>query len=422
MMLMRNAAKGRMAGPAAGGGGSGLLLTLNPALASNPAYEYWNSATDGGNYLGAFVTSDGQVHGDTQGASVSLQVIGEGSQAGRLFMTGYGGTAIAEIAIPALVTGTNPAALNIATMTQNYRNATSVQAWDQGPPIYQAGGFDIPRINGISTFNGQVIIGACGVYDNNNIPENMQVYRDATAIASSAQSPMFRITGGRHHAGWLVDIPAEFQDEFGGTHLYGFGGGLSIASSQGLGVCMGVVDAQDILDATSASEVVTGTLVTDFSEATPMSDYFGALEWNPLTRAVCFFFVPNTRTIMAVGSNWAGETPLIYHETNDQGYFYPGHGPQDGYDYQNEYFLFDIDDVLAAKAGSIALNAVRPYEQGALPLYPFCAPYLGLNLIGGGWFDNSTKRLYFTIQAGRQIDEFTPVPTIGVLDFSGVGA
>lgn len=417
--LMRGAGA---AAPAGGGGSSGLLLTLNSALSGNPAYEYWDSSTAGGNYLGAFITNDGMPHGDTSGVYVNLQAIGGGSQAGRLFMTGYGGTAIAEIAIPALVTGTNPAALNIATMTQDYKTAASVKAWNIAEPYYQSGGFDNPKINGITTFNGQVIVGACGWYDNNNIPENMQVYRDATAISSSAQSPMFRLTGGRHHAGWLVDIPAELQAEFGGTHLYGLGGGLSIASSQGLGVCMGVVDAQDILDATSASEVVTGALATDFSEASPMSDYFGALEWNPLTRAVCFFFVPNTRTIMAVGSNWAGETPMIYHDYNDQGYFYPGHGPQDGYDYENQYFLFDIDDVLAAKAGSIALNAVRPYEQGALPLYPFNDTYLGLNLIGGGWFDNSTKRLYFTIQAGRQIDEYTPVPTIGVLDFSGVGA
>lgn len=421
MMLMFGASRGRAAGPAAGGGGSGLLLTLDAGNIGNPAYEYWNSATDGGNYLGAFVTNDGQTHGDTGGAYVNRQVIGGGSQAGRLFMTGYGGIAIAEIQIPALVTGTNPAALNIATMTQNYRTATSVQAWNIAVPYEQAGGFDRPRINGIYTFNGQVIVGACGVYDNNNIPENMQVYRDATAIASSAQSPMFRLTGGRHHAGWLVDIPAEFQAKFGGTHLYGFGGGLSIASSQGLGVCMGVVDAQDILDATSASEVVTGVLATDFDLTNPMSDSFGDLAWNQITSAAAFFFVPNTRTIMAIGTNWNGETPLIYHDYNDQGYFYPGHGPQDGYDYRNEYFLFDIDDLLASLASGVKYN-VRPYEQGALPLYPFCDPYLGLDMIGGGWFDSSTKRLYFTIQSGRQIDAYTPVPTIGVLDFSGVGA
>ena len=417
--LMRGAGA---AAPAESGGSSGLLLTLNSALSGNPAYEYWDSSTAGGNYLGAFISNDGQTAGDTQGSYVTRQVIGGGSQAGRLFMTGYGGTAIAEIQIPTLVTGTNAALLNQATMTQNYKNATSVKAWDVAAPYNQSGGFDNPRINGITTFNGQVIIGACGWYDNNNIPENMQVYRDATAISSSAQSPMFCLTGGRHHAGWLIDIPAALQAEFGGTHLYGFGGGLSIASSQGLGVCMGVVDAQDILDATSASQAVTGTLATDFSLANPMTTTYGDINWNQLTYACCFFFVPNTRTIMAVGVNWNGETPLIYHDYNDQGYYYPGHGPQDGNDYENHYFLFDIDDILAAKAGSIALNAVRPYERGALPLYPFCDPYIETNLIGGGWFDATTKRLYYTLQRGVYLDAYTPVPIIGALDFSGVGA
>lgn len=176
-------------------------------------------------YRGSFIPSDGTPQGDSVCAYTEFLRISEGSNGSRMAMTGYFANAVAEIAIPDPVPGTDIFALPVATMTQVYKYFL--------PPDPIAENF---RINGLSPLAGQLILGSTNWYAGANEPRNYGVYSDITALSSSTHKGMHRVTGARHNAGWLTAIPVEFQAALGATHLQGYGGGVSIQSFAPAGI------------------------------------------------------------------------------------------------------------------------------------------------------------------------------------------
>ena len=133
------------------------LLSLDSNNDGAQGYSYFDISSA---YAGAFIPNTGAVIGDIQGAFYDdYGAIGMSETAGRMFVTGQqqgsnpSGAAIAEIEIPALVTGTNVFNLNVANTVQPYSMAHSLDA------------LDFPRLMGIYAVDGQVICGGTNYYD-----------------------------------------------------------------------------------------------------------------------------------------------------------------------------------------------------------------------------------------------------------------
>lgn len=371
-------------------------------------------------YLGSFIPSDGSTAGDSFMAYTEIQALFQGSQAGRLMMTGIYADAICEVQIPTLVVGTNINALNVATMTQQFKYATPMRTQ-----------FYDPRILGGYVHEGQVIIGGVSWYDNSGLPQNYMVYRNAANLASSAQAGMFRVTGGRHNAGWTVPIPTEFQSAFGATHLQGHGGNVSILFTTTAGISIYAVNADDIIAATTQNQIVSATPLVDYDVGNPMGgEWNSSPMWNALSVCGGFFFVPGTRTLMAVGQNWLSKdydprpqnqilykSPGVVDENGDD--FYGGYFSYYVNNYTNFYWLFNIDDLIAVKNGQKGTQEVLPYEWGTLPLYPFFSTLYGGSLFGGATYDTANNILYVSSQRGAT-DRFGSVPTIAAFQLNNI--
>lgn len=78
-------------------------------------------------------------------------------------------------------------------------------------------------------------------------------------------------------------------------------------------------------------------------------------------------------------------------------------------DNHHYYWLWDVNDLLKAKAGELAPHEVRPYEYGI-----FRTPFEGsTHDLGGGAFDPATGRIYLTAQkADRQQGEYANPPVV----------
>lgn len=381
-------------------------------------------------YLGAFIPNDGGLYGDIGGAFYDdYGAIAVSETAGRMYVTGQmqgdgpAGSAIAEIVIPALVTGTDINALNVATVVQNFKFATSLNA------------LEYTRLMGITPHSGQVICGGTNFYTGENLATNYMVYRNGANLAAGAQAGMFHVTGARHNCGWLTPIPSEFQSMFGGkTHISGNGGNLSIVSAAPAGISMWAVNAADIIAATSAGQSVSATVIADYTIDDLGNGMGGSMDtadmWNQLSICGTFFFVPGTRTLMAVGSNFLGQNydsrpqnVILYKGpgiVDAEGYGdYGGHFAYYPYNYGPYFWLYDVDTLAQAYAGTISPSAVQPYSHGALPKPPFLNEYRGYDLIGGCNYDAANNRLYFVVRRGAG-DRFGGQASIGAWSLAGV--
>lgn len=400
---------------AAGGGGELPLYTLGTPGAG----EIGGPMT----YAGAFIPADDSDDTPPMTMYAGKQVIFAGSQAGRMMMTGIYQDAIAEITIPTLSTSTNINSLNVATMNQAYRYADSIRSEHASAP----------RIMGGLVHDGAVILGGADAYDNFGNPRNYMVINNAANLAGSTQRGMYEITGGRHSVGWLTPIPAEFQAALGATHLCGHGGHLSILNTTTAGISMYAIDADDIIAASTTGQSVTATPLIDYSEPSPMGGPWGEGEiWNPLAICGGYFFVPGTRTVMAVGQTWYGPTYDPRPMNQQVLYKSPGvvdeNGESDRYagyfsyyinNYRNGYWLFDVDDLIAVKDGVMEIDEVLPYEWGFLDESPFCERDYGGGLFNGAFYDESTNRLYISVEGGAA-DRFVSTPVIVAYNLAGI--
>lgn len=379
-------------------------------------------------YVGAFIPNDGGLYGDIGGAFYDdYGALGMSETAGRMYVTGQqqgtppAGAAIAEIQIPTLVTGTNINALNVATVTQNFKFATSLNA------------LEYTRLMGIYAVDGQVICGGTNYYTASE-PRNYMVYKNGANLAGGSQVGMLRVTGARNNCGWLTELPSQYQAIFGKTHLSGHGGNLSIISGTVAGISMYAVNAADMLAATAADQAISAIKLADWDrggENIGMGGDLGSADmWNVLSICGGYFVVPGTRTVMAVGSNFLGQAydpdPLNViryksdTEVDAEGYGgYGGHFAYFPYNYGPFYWLFNLDDLVAVFNGELATDAVQPYEWGHLPKPPFLNEYRGYDLIGGCCYDNATNRVYFAVRRGAG-SRFGGQASIGAWQLAGV--
>ncbi len=338
---------------------------------------------------------------------------------GSLFVVGHAHQqAIAEFTVPPLVDTVEIAQLNTA--------ADPIQEF--ATVLDRASGGNnqrIDRISGLDMFDGQLVVNAYEYYDAPaDNTDTTIVIRDPDDLAGSEVVGYHRIAGAARAAGWMTELPAIWQAAFGATHLTGHSSNIPIHSRSSIGPSLFALDAADLLGATGPVAIETQDLLSfalgnrladDLSNASGTNDL-----WTHLSGAEFGFVIPGTRTYMTVGSSGGHDSGVGYKITQSDGNLCGGYCSNDAADKVNAYWMWDLEDLLAVKAGEQQPHEVRPYEYGEFE-QPFQTDSY-LNPIGGGSFDASTGTLYLSIaRANNTVGTYSNPPIIVAYQFPSVG-
>lgn len=316
-----------------------------------------------------------------------------------LFIVGHSHhQAIAEYAIPEIVKSEELSELNmVETPLQVF--CTVLDKAEGGNPDH------LDSVGGLYYVNHggrpKLIVNAYEYYDapaDNTL--STLIVENADDLENSSISGYFRFEGvAAHTSGWISPIPETWQEIFGGSHITGHSSGIPIISRCSVGPSAFSFDMTEALNATDA--IATTTLL-DFSLSNPLhedlSNESGTNDiWTHLSRATYGFIVPGTRTYLTLGSSGGYESGVCYKCVQDNGNLCGGYCTPEADDNYQYYWLWDVNDLVAVKNGSLQPYEVRPYDHGF-----FNTPFQsnGAKNIGGGSFDPATGNLYLSVQHG----------------------
>ncbi|SHI84362.1 T9SS type A sorting domain-containing protein [Pseudozobellia thermophila] len=326
--------------------------------------------------------------------------------------------AIAEYAIPDIVKSEQLSELNMVESPIQVFSQVLDRAADGNPE-------KLDRVGGLYYVNhgGQpkLIVNAFEYYDapaDNTL--STLIINNASDIENSQVSGYFRFDGGAAHtSGWISPIPEAWQETLGGSHITGHSSGIPIISRCSVGPSAFAFGMNEALNATDAIET---TALLDFNLSHPLHEDLGNESgtndiWTHLSRATYGFIVPGTRTYLTIGSSGGHESGVCYKCVQDNGNLCGGYCTPEADDNYQYYWLWDVNDLVAVKNGSLEPHEVRPYDHGFFNT-PFQAN--GSKKIGGGSFDSATGNLYLSIQSGdTEQGVYARPPVIAVYNVNG---
>jgi hypothetical protein len=178
----------------------------------------------------------------------------------------------------------------------------------------------LDRITGMLIVDGMLYVNAETWYDagGDNVDTTL-VATSAYDIAGSTTKGLFALNGGANCAGYMGRIPPEFQSLFGGAEYYtGWSSVYSIISRYSLGPSFWTFRPQDMQQAGARNIAATPRMNYPYSggpsqwlspRATEWADQGVAgpfppsdALWNPLSKGVYGFFIPNSRTWCVIGA------------------------------------------------------------------------------------------------------------------------
>ncbi len=372
------------------------------------------------------------------GANYSAGTITYNSTNGSIFLAGHqNGAAVGEYSIPSLVNSTDVAALNSATILQDFRQVLQYTIGDY---------VEINLISGMAMVNDKLIINAVEYYDAdaNNLHTGV-VLQTPTDIANSSVDAYYSLEGAAHTSGWLSPIPAEWQTLLGGDYIAGNSSKYSINSRLAIGISAFAFNASDMTNA--APGTVATTTLLDFDLSNPLyADYanyensnYNLVEingdnsftghtfadanatvgtndlWTEISQASYGFIIPGTSTYMAIGASGGHGMGIGYKPTQSDGNVCGGPCPYDADDRYNYYWLWDVNDLLAVKNGTLNPHDVRPYDYGVFDV-PFQTDIYTqtpeFHEILGGTYDADNEILYLAIDDGASTGQYEHVPVI----------
>ncbi len=394
----------------------GTLAPVDPAGAEESDRSQLPLATIGdATYVGGFALPASTFGESSLNYSQGPIEVDDGS----LFIVGHSHQqAIAEFTMPPLVDTTEIAELQIAG--DPIQEFVSVLGRASG-----GNNENIDRISGLEMVDGQLVVNTYEYYDAPaDNTDTTIVIRDPEDLAGSEVVGYHRIEGAARAAGWITDLPEVWQQAFGATHLTGHSSSIPINSRSSIGPSFFALDAADLVEANTPSVVesqnllsfdLSNRLADDLSNDSRTNDL-----WTHLSGARFGFVVPGSRTYMTVGSSGGHESGVGYKIVQSDDNLCGGYCPRDAADKINAYWMWDLDDLLSVKAGTMAPHEVRPHEYGE-----FEQPFQGdsyLKPIGGGSFDSSTGTLYLSLQgANNTVGRYSNPPIIVAYQFPNVG-
>ena len=323
--------------------------------------------------------------------------------------------AIAEFRVPELVDSLRIVDLDDAgAPVQNFSSVLGRVAGGNPESINQ--------INGLEIFDGQLIVNGIEYYDGSGDNRSTTLaVSNGSDLAGATVKGFHRLPGAAKAAGWISELPPEWQSALERTHLSGSSSGDPIISRLSVGPSAYAVDAQEIVNAASRGAAIGSTKLLEFSLGNPLArDLYndaGSNDlWTHTAKAVYGFVVPGTRTYATFGHVSGTESGLGYKITQDDGTECAGYCSRKADDRYNYYWFWDMNDLLDVKAGAKLGHDVRPYAYGK-----FDVPFQNgsFQSIAGGSFDSGDGTLYFSVdRANNTLGQYDNPPVIAAFRFS----
>jgi len=344
--------------------------------------------------------------------------------------------AIAEFELPKLVISDNTRDLNITNeVKQNYSSVFNYGLKKKGACSEKAEVVNriptgntqcINRITGMMLHDGMLVVNGIQYYDANKPNTHTTILiADPSDLKASTIYGFFSLDGAAHAAGWMSEVPPEWQQTLGGDILTGFASNFPIISRNSVGPSAFIVNSNDINPSSAPGSRIPAKTLMDFSLANPLhpdtcnnnqtalctGKTNGKLPpevgtnklWTKKSWAVYGFIVPGTRTYAVFGSSGGHFSGIGYKIVEDNGNLCPGTCPVKSDDYYNYYWFFDVNDLVAVKNGKKQAYDVRPYDYGI-----FSTPFqtqakitsrrdTPIRPIRGGDYDQKTNTLYLVL-------------------------
>ena len=113
--------------------------------------------------------------------------------------------------------------------------------------------------------------------------------------------------------------------------------------------------------------------------------------------------MPGTATYMTIGVTGGHNTGVGYKAVHENGFECPGFCPHSAADFQNYYWLWDVNDMVRVRRGQLNPNELKPYRHGPVTLPSWISAkdssstYNKKTRIGGASYDQNKNILYVSI-------------------------
>ena len=317
-----------------------------------------------------------------------------------LFITGMGGS-IAEISIPELKIESNIESLNRATMLKGWYTVKDKlqnnieNAWDGAP------------LGGLMVSGSRLVGTQYAYYSGAQSQKLSHFYLDSLDLNTAKTFGLYQISElyPRWTCMYMCEIPPEWQEALGGTHLTG-ANSMPIISTTSSGPCVLTFDPNDL---TKQANLLLG-----YPADNPLGPYGGPanLIQGGTTGSSGVVFVPGTSTLLffgATGTNYhAYGTPQAWGDKNSDG----GTGPHSlNGEYAFQVWAYDVNELVKVKNGLKLPYEVRPYN-----VWNFDFPIAtGFKRTGGVAYDKETGTIYISVVMVDRIEPYSNLPIIHVL-------
>ncbi len=372
-------------------------------------------------YQGGFRMS-GKNFGDTNRANMnySNSILTYNAQNHSLFLIAHPHEEqVGEFFIPEL--DTSPDIINFKIMDKPVQNFTKFYDTDRVNT-----GIDARfKATGLELIDGKLIINYVNWYDGSGKEiDTSVVFQDANNLANGAITGPYQLNGAAHAAGWLSEVPLEWQALLGGTHISGGQSGTSINSRLSVGPSAFAINPADTYFKKESGEIDSTRLldfplknllynkelygpgpITDVNAITYNENGKNDL-WTIVSGAGYGFIAPNSSTYVTLGKSGGHESGLGYKATQIDGHLCSGPCAYDPADYYSYFWLWDVNDLLKVKSGELNSYDVRPYDYGK-----FDVPInVGASFVNGGSFDAASNTLYMSIPNADKLARYSSLP------------
>ncbi|WP_199457433.1 MULTISPECIES: hypothetical protein [unclassified Marinobacter] len=259
----------------------------------------------------------------------------------------------------------------------------------------------ISRITGMQLVDEKLIVNGVEFYDGEaNNTDTTFIIQNPQSLEESQVSGFFKLDGDSHAAGWITEIPNNWQSALGGNFIFGFASNYPINARNSMGPSAFAVEIQNVLNA-SAGDRISSRPLLDYPVDNPLVfDHYnekgGNDLWTEVSKANIGFIVPGTNTYAVFGSSGGHDSGVGYKITQETGYECGGACPYDSRDVYNYYWLYNLEDLSQVVSGSLAPHSIKPYDYGKFTI-PFENIGYKTNLIVGANFNRSEGKLYFLL-------------------------
>ena len=350
------------------------------------------------NYVGAFALSRDAFGKSSANWSNGVMHVADG----RFYITGHNHhDNIAEFILPPLTAGNSLSELKIADQTR--QNFAAIY---NSSRLINREGHDY--ISGLYEHNGALVVNSFEYYD--APADNRQttlVVTDSANLQSSKIMGLHSLEGAARAAGWISEIPQSWQPFLGGTHISGNSSGFPIIGRLSVGPSAFVFDIDSLTTKSRPGQVKTQE-VLGFSLKRPLHEDLHNTSgqnsiWTHISEVRYGFIVPGTATYMTIGITGGHKTGVGYKVIQEDGFLCPGYCPNSKTDYQNYYWLWDVNDMVRVRNGQLSPNDVKPYRHGPLNLPSWVTAgdssktYNHRARIGGASYDQNQNILYVSV-------------------------